>query len=296
MDWYGRTLWQVIPGHDVIHVHQAFTRCGEVALVAAAQPRQKYYWVRTSGGRLAPGSLKDHPIALADRILAISEFSAQLIGSSPRPIDVVTGPVGQGFLDATRSTAKRCGALFVGRILPHNGIDRLIRAAPAGLPVTVAGHPWDKEYSEYLREQARGKAVTFIDNPADRDLCLRSTRRPRHSRRAFWSRSTIEGRFCLEQRQTNGDHHNGGARIGNTGRGRKYLLTAGADCQCSCRRVFHRRSGAEFDPRTRIFRDLVGSICFRWLPGVRAFGIFTGRRWRPHRSNLQCRGGRALVG
>jgi glycosyltransferase involved in cell wall biosynthesis len=169
MDWYGRALWQVIPGHDVIHVHQAFTRCGEVALVAAAQ-LGKILLGTDLGGRLAPGNLRDHPIALADRILAISEFSAQLIGSSPRPIDVVTGPVGQGFLDAAQSTAKRCGALFVGRILPHKGIDRLIRAAPAGLPVTVAGDPSDKEYSEYLREQARGKAVTFIENPADHDL------------------------------------------------------------------------------------------------------------------------------
>ncbi len=170
MDWYGRALWQVIPGHDVVHVHQAFTRCGEVALVAAAQ-LGKVLLATDLGGRLAPDNLQDHPIALADRILAISEFSAQLIGPrSPRPVEVVMGPVGQGFLDTVQPSAKRSGALFVGRILPHKGIDRLIRAAPSGLPVTIAGHSSDKEYAHYLREQAREKTVTFVNTPADSDL------------------------------------------------------------------------------------------------------------------------------
>jgi glycosyltransferase involved in cell wall biosynthesis len=170
MDWYGRALWQAILEHDVIHVHQAFTKCGEVALLAAGQ-LGKILVATDLGGRFVPGNLADHPIVLADRLLAISDFSAQLIGpQSPRPIDVVMGPVGQAFLDAVQPTAKRSGALFVGRILPHKGIDRLVRASPANLPVTVAGHNSDEQYIDYLRELARGKAVTFIENPADGDL------------------------------------------------------------------------------------------------------------------------------
>jgi glycosyltransferase involved in cell wall biosynthesis len=170
MDWYGRALWQVIPGYEIIHVHQAFVRCGEVALIAAAQ-LGKICVATDLGGQLPPENLSDHPVVFADRILAISEFSKKLLGAHvPAPVDVVMGPVGEAFFDPVQGNTKKAGVLYVGRILPHKGIDRLIRAAPASLPVTIAGTNLDNEYRAHLEGLAKGKTVTFVETPPDDEL------------------------------------------------------------------------------------------------------------------------------
>jgi glycosyltransferase involved in cell wall biosynthesis len=57
--------------------------------------------------------------------------------------------------------------LFVGRLTPHKGIDRLIRALPDGARLTVAGTGGHdtrlpgRDYPLLLRELARGRDVVF---------------------------------------------------------------------------------------------------------------------------------------
>ena len=51
--------------------------------------------------------------------------------------------------------------LYVGRILPHKGIDELIRAMPNDWPLTIVGPLQDNEYSRLLASLAIGKSVTF---------------------------------------------------------------------------------------------------------------------------------------
>ena len=74
------------------------------------------------------------------------------------------------------SSVSRDGVLFVGRITPHKGIDRLIAALPRGALLTVAGstghdpHPPERDYPGLLRRLARGKEVEFLGPVPDRDL------------------------------------------------------------------------------------------------------------------------------
>ncbi len=60
--------------------------------------------------------------------------------------------------------------LFVGRILPHKGIHDLIAAVAPDVPVRIVGQPLDVPYLEMLRDQARGKHVTFVHDADDRAL------------------------------------------------------------------------------------------------------------------------------
>jgi glycosyltransferase involved in cell wall biosynthesis len=170
LDWYGRQIWDVVRDFDLIHVHQPFTRCGEVALCAAAS-LGKAIVATDLGGGLPPADPANHPISFADRIIAISAFSSRLLGERASvAIRVVIGPVGDKYAEPPIVSNKKIGALYVGRIMPHKGIDRLIRAAPSDLSVTIAGKGYDSEYEAYLRSLAKGKAVQFIDNPNDDDL------------------------------------------------------------------------------------------------------------------------------
>ena len=64
-------------------------------------------------------------------------------------------------------------ALFVGRLLPHTGIDVLIDALPAGRRLVIAGRPDLERHAGYLRllhERAAGKDVHFVVDASDGEL------------------------------------------------------------------------------------------------------------------------------
>ena len=75
-----------------------------------------------------------------------------------------------------RPVTDRHGVLFVGRVTPHKGIDRLIRALPAGATLTVAGSAShaggspEAGYPALLSRLAAGRAVRFTGPVPDRDL------------------------------------------------------------------------------------------------------------------------------
>ena len=67
---------------------------------------------------------------------------------------------------ATRPTrAPRQGVLFVGRLTPHKGVDRLLQALPTGAALRVVGStghdplPPERDYPHLLQRLARGKDV-----------------------------------------------------------------------------------------------------------------------------------------
>jgi glycosyltransferase involved in cell wall biosynthesis len=64
--------------------------------------------------------------------------------------------------------------LFVGRLTPHKGVDRLIRALPAGADLTAprgttAGAP-ERSYPDLLRSLAAGRSVRMTGAVAEAEL------------------------------------------------------------------------------------------------------------------------------
>jgi glycosyltransferase involved in cell wall biosynthesis len=112
---------------------------------------------------------------LFDRYLAVSHCSARLLGAPPARTQVIYGGA-----DTRRFTpvagADRDGVLFVGRLTPHKGIDRLIRALPAGAALRIAGgaghhaRPPERDYPALLHRLAQSHDVTFLGPVPDPDL------------------------------------------------------------------------------------------------------------------------------
>ena len=163
---FSSRLWSIAADFDLVHVYQPFNISGEAALIVAAQ-LGKTIVATDLGGALLLGAAQDHPISLAHRVIAISRYAATFIGSLPCPIDTVIGPVGDQFLDAPLSSGPRAGVLFVGRIMPHKGIDRILRHAPDGLEITIAGTVVDRDYYQYLQGLVGAKHVQFILKPSE---------------------------------------------------------------------------------------------------------------------------------
>jgi glycosyltransferase involved in cell wall biosynthesis len=161
-----------LAGADVVHAHHFRSLPTRMAAVTA----------RALGAGTA---VTDHGLPgrawgglvhrLFDRFLTVSEFSARLLGAPPsRTVVVYGGADPRRFAPEVRG--HRDGVLFVGRLTPHKGVDRLLRALPAGASLRVAGsgghdpRPPERSYPLLLRRLAAGRDVAFLGPVPDAAL------------------------------------------------------------------------------------------------------------------------------
>jgi glycosyltransferase involved in cell wall biosynthesis len=164
-------LW-ALDGADVVHTHHTRSAPSRVAALAARLHGQRL--VTTDHGLGGGGWLGLLP-ALFDRFLTVSRFSADALGIPPARTRVVYGGADPRRF-APDPHLHRDGVLFVGRLTPHKGIDRLIRALPDRTRLTVAGtgghdaRPPERDYPLLLQRLAHGRDVRFRGAVPDADL------------------------------------------------------------------------------------------------------------------------------
>ena len=157
---------------DVVHTHHLRSAPSRTAAVAGVLRRQ--HLVSTDHGA-SGGDLVGLLPRLFDRFLAVSQFSANTGGVPHSRTRVVYGGADvERFAPDPR--ADRNGVLFVGRLTPHKGVDRLITALPTGTPLTVVGtgghdrHPPERDYVRLLYRLSEGRTVHFAGSVSDDQL------------------------------------------------------------------------------------------------------------------------------
>jgi glycosyltransferase involved in cell wall biosynthesis len=161
------TSWEVldaIASADLVHIMQAFTRSSDIGYLVAKLNR-KPICVTDLGGTSSTIGVQFGSLELADRVVCYSDFGATLLKTGTPVVTIKGGVDARKFTPPENPT--REFLLYVGRLLPHKGIDRLIRAVPPDLPLIVCGRPYHTDYYHHLHYLGRGKKLQFITDASD---------------------------------------------------------------------------------------------------------------------------------
>jgi glycosyltransferase involved in cell wall biosynthesis len=171
MDAFSSQLWTAFSGVDLVHVHQPLTVSGAIATTVAASLGLPIVATDLGGGQHSL-MLHGRGVSQVDGLVSISEYAhATIAPFYSGPHVVLIGPLDtKRFAPRKDRQRDRRKVLVVSRLLPHKGIDRVIRSLPKGLSLTIVGQMYDPRYFETLTELARGKAVTFVQDADDAKL------------------------------------------------------------------------------------------------------------------------------
>ncbi|MCS6816472.1 MAG: glycosyltransferase family 4 protein [Blastocatellia bacterium] len=161
---------------DVIHCHQ-FHVVATTLAIAYARVTGKRVFVTDLGGGGWDVSYHLDTGRWVNGFLHLSQFSAQRFARYEGKNRIIFAGVDvERFRPLPGRTYET--VLYVGRLLPHKGINYLVEAVDATVELRLVGRLWEPqlgatrsaEYLELLRTLARGKCVSFIFNADDERL------------------------------------------------------------------------------------------------------------------------------
>jgi glycosyltransferase involved in cell wall biosynthesis len=184
--WYARgqktnpvsfSFLQALDDADVIHCHQ-FHIVATTLSILYGSLMGKGVFVTDLGGGGWDISYRFNVGQWVDGFLHISDFSAQLEANKyAGKHHVIYGGVDTNKFRPTGSE-RRNSVLYVGRLLPHKGINYLIEAMDRQTELRIIGRHWEpqlkqargQEFFDLLKRLADGKRVSFIGEADDAQL------------------------------------------------------------------------------------------------------------------------------
>ncbi|MGI9069205.1 MAG: glycosyltransferase family 4 protein, partial [Pyrinomonadaceae bacterium] len=164
------SLFPELRGAEIVHCHQQHVLASSLVALARRLSRGRVFVSELGGGGWDISAYVSTD-RWYDGHLHISEYSRKVHGQGKKPwAHVILGGVDAENFSPDESVGREPTVLFVGRLLPHKGIDVLIEALPRGLALEIIGQPYDDRYMGDLRQLAEGKNVRFVHDSDDKAL------------------------------------------------------------------------------------------------------------------------------
>lgn len=145
---------------SVVHCHQQHVVASSLAAVVARLTRRRVFCTDLGGGGWDVSGYVS-----TDRLyhghLHISEYSRRIAGHEGARARVVFGGVDTERFSPSPVTARDGTILFVGRVLPHKGINDLVDAIDPDVRAEIIGPAEDSRYLDELKRRAHGKQILF---------------------------------------------------------------------------------------------------------------------------------------
>lgn len=174
------SVLEAIREADVVHCHQIDVMSTNVAVLVASALGRPVFVTDLGGGYSRMPSQRFPIMRLATAYLLISEYSRTLWlqrpeWRRPKTLEVIYAGVDTDHF-SPGGTKDPSMVLFVGRLVAHKGIDRLIEAVGPDQRLHVIGRPYDQAYLAHLRDLSVGKDVVFEHDLSDAQLVDRYRR------------------------------------------------------------------------------------------------------------------------
>jgi glycosyltransferase involved in cell wall biosynthesis len=164
-DRFSPALFDYLQSADVVHCHQIHATASIMAAEFCRRSGKRVFVTDLGGG--PSGEMSFAHDELFDAHLHISEYSQRLWENSRTRSVLISGGVDAEKFHPADNRPGDFRAVFVGRILPHKGVDVLIDALPDDMQLDVIGHRYDDRYFADLELRAAGKSVSFNTDLTD---------------------------------------------------------------------------------------------------------------------------------
>lgn len=163
-------LFSALQSASIVHCHQQHVVASSAAALFCRLTGRRVFVSDLGGGGWDISSYLSTDGWYHDH-LHISEYSRRVFGhQNYRRARVILGGVDTAKFSPNRTVSRSGEVLYVGRILPHKGINYLIDGLPDDMKLTVVGKPDDTRFLNDLRKAAAGKQVAFRHDVDDDEL------------------------------------------------------------------------------------------------------------------------------
>ena len=150
---------------DVIHFHQFRSTACALGTLLGRPLRRRLYVTDHGGG----GSNLLRRLRLGGWLHAHLSQSEFTLGTMPyvgrRHAIIYAGVDADLYRPVADKVPGRVG--YLGRLLPHKGVEHLIDSLPDTAHLLILGRAHDSEYAEFLQERASGRPVEFVSDASD---------------------------------------------------------------------------------------------------------------------------------